>query len=105
MEETASHQHWSCSIPAPVARQQCHGPPGTVPMAMWEPCPVSKSTSVSRLRKMVVPCVGGGSQLRNISLQSSCQWKMESYDKETRNRRKRGEKTGPRDRAVPYQQG
>lgn len=67
-------------------------------MAMWEPCPGSKSTGVSRLRRMVVPCMGGGSQLRNFSLQSSCQWKMESHNEETRNRRKRGEETGPRDR-------
>lgn len=104
MEETAPHQHWSCSIAAPVARQQCQGPPGTQPMAMWEPCPGSKSTSVSLLRKMVVPCIGGGSQLRNFSLQSSCQWEMESHDEESRNRRKSGEKTGPRDTALLYQQ-
>lgn len=98
MKETALHQHWSCSIPAPVARQQCQGPPGTLSMAMWELCPGPKSTRVSRLRRMVVPCLGGSSQLRNSSLQSSCQGKMESNDEETRNR---GEKTGPRDGAVP----
>lgn len=46
MKETAPQQHWSCSILAPVARQQCQGPPGTLPMAMWEPCPGSKSTSL-----------------------------------------------------------
>lgn len=105
MEERAPHQHWSCNIPAPVARQQCQGPPGTLLMAMWEPCPASKSTSVCCLKRMVVPCMGGGSQLRNFCLQSSCQWKMESHGEETRNRRKRGEKTGPRDGAVPYQHG
>lgn len=46
VKETAPQQHWSCSILAPVARQQCQGPPGTLPMAMWEPCPGSKSTSL-----------------------------------------------------------
>lgn len=80
------------------------GPPGTLPTATWEPCPGSKSTSISHLR-MVVPCAGGSSQLRNFSLQSSCQWEMESHDEETSNRIKRGEKTGPRDGAVPHQQG
>lgn len=59
-----------------------------LPTAMREPCPGSKSTSVSLLRRMVVCSIGGSSQLRNISLQCSCQWEMESLDEESRNKEK-----------------
>lgn len=38
-----------------------------------------------------MPLVGGSSQLRNSSLQSSCQWKMESHSEGTGNRRNGGE--------------
>lgn len=40
-------------------------------MAPWDPCPGSKSTSVSRLRNLAL-WLSGNSQLGNFSLQSSC---------------------------------